>query len=249
MLIQKLSTSCSVNEANGLKNDIIRAYESSTELAGDINLAGAIADVRETGATLSAAIEHQRAENTLKAKDTDRVSAYRSLVGAVTGYTFNPIETVAQPAKLLESLFTQFGLSMLSEPYVVKSSKICVILEKLTEPSMASAVKVLAGVDLLLADLTKKESIFEETRVVYESAAAQEKILVTASDAKTEVVAAINLKLVGYVNGMAAVQENHYGEFARTIDKLISLINDAVKRRRGTKKKPDPLDPKTTIDE
>jgi len=237
MPIQKLSTSCSVNEANGLKNDIIQLHKSSEYLAADTNLSGIIAIMRGTGDVLTASIEYHGIASELGNEDHIRDDSYRNFFKCIVGYTSNPLPTLQKPALVVWEVLEPFGLGIISDSYVVESSKLSVIFKKLEDPAVEEAIKALPGAEILLADLIAKETAFEKFRVVYEVKLAQEKTIISASEAKKAVVKLINTQFIGYLTGMMGVQENKYGEFCRSVDQLISTINDAVKRRRGSRSK------------
>ncbi len=237
MQIQKLSTRCNINEANGVVNDLSRAYDSVPALASDTNLSSIMTTVRAQGAELNHAIELQGAVSELDEKDLIRDEAARAIYYAIAGYKYNPSPALQAAAVQVGTVFDLFGLAMLKDSFVVESSKISALLAKFAEPSVAAQIKLLPGMETLVSTLATAATTFETARVAYESEMAQEKTIASASDLKKILVTTINTKLVTYVRGMVSVDESRYGTFAGQINQFIGIINEAVDRRATLREK------------
>ena len=75
--------------------------------------------------------------------------------------------------------------------------------------------------------------------MTYEREAAEDKNKESATKLKKVVVEIINGKLVRYLTGMSSVDDETYGQFARTIGKIIDDNNEVVKKRRKNENPPD----------
>lgn len=239
MSIRKLVISCRVTEAASAVKEIIAAYESQKELASEETLATMIAELRDVLQRLIEAINILGASSELADKNAVRNEIIRKLSKVLDGYANVPVDTIMIAGEAALAVFNLFGASIANESYGVKTILVHSLLRKFEEPSVVKHTKTLIGVDILLAALKAAQKDFDIAQNTYDHAVITEKENNSATTIKNQIVPLLNTKLVTYMASMKAFNADHYGNFASHIEKSISKINEAVKRR-GNGSEPEP---------
>lgn len=239
MPIKKLSPACRVTEAATAVREIIDAYESQPDLAGDSTLSEIIIELRSTLLDLTQLLNYTKKASELAAKNLVRNEAVRNFATSLDGYCALPIQEVKVAGEAVRLVFAQFGLAMMHESYAVESALMHSLLQKLEEPEIVANIKKLMGLEELVRLLKDAQHDFDKTLVEYEEAIIIEKEHGTATSLKGEIIPVVNVKLVPYVVLKAAMNSQKFSHFAGHVEKTINKINDAVKRRGGS----DPIDP------
>lgn len=237
-MIEKLIYQSRTTEVDAVSGRMIGAYQKSG-LDDDAHLAKMFTGLGGASARLTAAVKRAKAESELEQKDEVRDNKLRALFYLVQGFVYHPDPNVKNAAMEVEKIMDKYGLSMAGENYSTESSLIASLLADLANPSLQTSIAALSGCAGLISALQAAQTEFEQTRIAWEAEQARESTHENATAIKNEVVEMVNEKLVVYLLAMALVDEETYGAFARTIDRIISDNNEVVKKRR---KKPEPVE-------
>jgi hypothetical protein len=237
-MIEKLITSSRTAEVDTVSMKTSGAF-AKTPLNDDPNLVEINTDLVAVTQKLTAAIKRSRTESVLDEKDEVRDIRVRAVYYLLFGLLHHPEPEISAAAQVVLDQFDKYGLAMTKESYEVETSHISSMLNDFAKPEVQAAIALLTGVAQLIAELDAAETDFEQTSITYDEEKAEEGTLESASTLKKEVVNIINEKLVVYLNAMAMVNADKYGEFARTVARIMEDNNRGVKKRRNKKSDTD----------
>ena len=188
---------------------------------------------------LSAAINCIKEKSEQKTNDESRDDKIDGLYYLLMSFSHHPDLDIRNAALSLLDTFDHYGLEMKDESYSSESSLINSLLGDYAKPKAQSNIALVPQCAEYIAALQAAQTIFENTRLSFEEARAEEGTMENASALKKEVVEIINKKLVPYLNVMEQLDDATYGAFARTLAEIIANNNEVVKKRRKNGDEPE----------
>lgn len=243
MTLKKLVIGCRVSEAAAVVKEIIDNFDTQKELANDSNLDGMVNELRPLLQQLIDVINSHKTSSELASKHAIRAGLIRKISSVIDGYTNVPVEKISSAANVIKTVFDQFGVSIIHESYAVSSILVHSLLQKFEETSIMAYCKALVGLEQLILSLKDAQTDFDLTQADYDDALIMAKECDSASKIKNQLIPLLNTRLVGYMGSMKAFDTDKYGNFANHVEKSITKINDAVKRRGGGSQHEQDIDP------
>lgn len=234
-MIENLMMKSRNAEVNSVASDIKKAFEKTT-LSSDTVLLGMMTHLEEANSALTLALKRLKAKSVLEDLDLVRDDQIRALWYLVLGATHHPDTGISDAANMLKAVMDIYGLDMVNESYNVESAHINSMLAKLEAPEFSEAITAVSGCAELIQYLKDAQDAFENTRVQYESVKGNEGAYDNASLIKKTVVIYLNEKLLVYLKGQHAADENTYGSLLLTVNQIIADNNMNVRKRS---KKPE----------
>ncbi len=231
MPIPKISSRSKITEVDFVVKNITTSYQKS-DWSSDLYLTSLFDEMIPLSEKLTASINQVKVESNLETKDIDRDDLTRGVSHLLNGFCYHPSTEISNAARTVSAIFDNYGLDMITESYVVESSLIASLLEKLSEPSIASEVKKIPGFEELVNALKSAQTEFDEAFHSFQEAKATDGIKQSATEIKKEILKTVNNSLVTYLRTMAQVNEAQYGELSRSIGQIIGDTNVAVKKRK-----------------
>jgi len=230
-MINQLMSKCRIAEAGAIALAIADAYQSS-DLPENSSLASIVARLELETKQLTKAFKQNKAASVLMEKNNVRKNKIRGLFFLVRGNLFHPDETIKTAAAAVEKICARHGLtSIVHSGYGSITTKVKALLSDLAAPEISPSVALLSGCTGAIAGLEEAQTDFEETYLAYVGEKAMESTRETATAEKNRIVYTINHLLLVYLRAMVQLDEPTYGEFARTIARIIDTSNEVVKRR------------------
>ena len=238
-MISLFMTTSRVSEVDGTITRIINAYQNSgVKIYSD--LAKIFEPLQNKSALLSAAINRLKVKSEQQTKDEVRDEGITGLYYLLVSFSHHPDAEIRQAALNLLDIFDKYGLEMKNESYTTESSLVNSLLSDYSTPEQQANIALIPQCAEYIAALQTAQTDFENTRVSFETARAEEGTLENATGIKKEVIHIINKQLVPYLNVMAQLNESVFGAFARTVEEIISDNNEVVKKRRGNPDEDEP---------
>lgn len=228
-------------EVDGSTMRILNAYQVSG-LNTDSNLVKIFDPLQNASALLSTAINRLKIKSEQQTKDELRDEKITGLYYLLVSFSHHPDVRIQQAALNLLSIFDKYGLAMKDESYTTESSLVKSLLSDFSKPTQQTDIALVPQCAKFIAALDAAQTDFENSRVAFETARAEEGTLENATALKKAVISLINGQLVPYLNVMAQLDESVYGAFARTVEEIISANNEVVKKRRSNPDKEAPGD-------
>jgi hypothetical protein len=230
-MINQLMSKCRIAEAGAIALAIADAYQSSG-LPENNSLASIVARLELETKQLTKAFKQNKAASVLMEKNKVRKDKIRGLFFLVRGNLFHPDETIKTAAAAVEKVCARQGLTtIVHSGYGSITTKVKALLSGLAAPEISPSVALLSGCAGAIAGLEEAQRDFEETYLAYVGEKAMESTRETATAEKNRIVYTINHLLLVYLRAMVQLDEPTYGEFARTIARIIDTSNEVVKRR------------------
>jgi len=220
-----------VTEVDGSALRINNAFQNSG-LNTDSNLVKIFEPLQNASALLSAAINRLKVKSEQQTKDEVRDEKITGLYYLLVSFSHHPDAQIQQAALNLLGIFDKYGLAMKDEGYTTESSLVNSLQGDFSKPEQQANIALVPQCAEYIAALDAAQTDFENTRVAFETARAEEGTLENATALKKEVISLINGQLVSYLNVMVQLDEPAYGAFARMVEEIISANNEVVKKRR-----------------
>lgn len=235
-MIEKLIFASRISEIDTTSRKVRGAFGKSA-LNSDPNLQLIFSELDVSSKQLADSIKRTRDESELDEKDNVRDDKFRAFFYLVFGLLFYPDAEVKAAARIVMNEIEKYGLETVGESYATESSHVSSLLGDLRKSKVKKAIDLLPGVAPLVAELDAAESDFEQTSLVQEEEKAKAGKLKSATVLKKEVVGIINDRLVDYLKVMLLVNKATFGDFARTVARIIADSNSTVRKRRGKRGK------------
>lgn len=229
-MIEKIIATSRNTEIHGSSRTMNTSFLQS-ELTADPFLMGIFSSLATTTKELGVAIDRSRSESILAEKDDVRDNDIRAVGYLTQGYLYYPKQAVRDAAALVKKVFDKYGFSIIDESYLTESSHIVSMLGDFAAPEVVAAIDLLKGVDQNIAALQASQNDFERTHAKFAQDVAEDQTHASATVLKKQVVAIINDDLVQFLRSGERFQPATYGDFARTIAKIIANNNEQVKKR------------------
>lgn len=226
----KVNSSLKNTELDGLSDTFVRLYKANAAAAKDTFVAATMAEIERLSAEITTAILQDKAVSTLEAADAERDKAITALGKALAGYAALPIaakQTAAAPLFAVYEKYAKAGITKAS--YISESSMVESMLEDLAAEPLAAHIAALEGVAESVAAIRAAQDAFTAANDAY--VAANESKGASASSVKKPLLAAINEKLVPYLNAMQIAKNEDCAAFASGVESEIARVNEAVARR------------------
>lgn len=226
----KVNSSLKNTELDGLSDTFVRLYKANASAAKDTFVAATMAEIERLSAEITTAILQDKAVSTLEAADAERDKAITALGKALAGYAALPIaakQTAAAPLLAVYEKYAKAGITKAS--YISESSMVESMLEDLAAEPLAAHIAALEGVAESVAAIRAAQDAFTAANDAY--VAANESKGASASSVKKPLLAAINEKLVPYLNAMQIAKNEDCAAFASGVESEIARVNEAVARR------------------
>lgn len=217
-------------ELDGLSDTFVRLYKANASAAKDTFVAATMAEIERLSAEITTAILQDKAVSTLEAADAERDKAITALGKVLAGYAALPIaakQTAAAPLLAVYEKYAKAGITKAS--YISESSMVESMLEDLAAEPLAAHIAALEGVAESVAAIRAAQDAFTAANDAY--VAANESKGASASSVKKPLLAAINEKLVPYLNAMQIAKNEDCAAFASGVESEIARVNEAVARR------------------
>lgn len=226
----KVNSSLKNTELDGLSDTFVRLYKADSAAAKDAFVAETMAEVERLSADITTAILQDKAASTLEAADTGRDKAITALGKALAGYAALPIPAKQAAAEQLLAVYEKYSKAGITKAsYLSESSMIESLLEDFADESLAAHIAALEGVKETIAAIRTTQDAFNAANDSY--VAANESKGASASSLKKPLLAAINEKLVPYLNAMQIAKNENCAAFAAGVEAEIARVNEAVARR------------------
>lgn len=228
--MRKLISFARLTEVDGFSDALVRIYKADKAAAGDAYVKSAMAEIERLSAELTAAILQNRTPSNLEAADGVRCEAVRTLAAVLAGYAVFPDEKKRAAGTLLKAICDKYvKAGILSAGYLSKSSMTESMLEDFAAAAARKAVSALDGAEALVSALRSAQDAFAAASDAYVRARADRGK--SASEIKMPLLAAINDRLVPYLNAMQIAKSAELAEFIKGAEAEIDRINEAVLRR------------------
>lgn len=222
-----------VAEIDGTATQIIQGYDATT-LNTDPNLEVIFGELKPLSALFTAAIRRMKAKSEAQTLDEVREEKMDGWYYLLMAFSHHPDAEIRNAAHTLLAIFDNYGMEIKNESYTAESSLLNSMLADYSNRELSSSIALIPQGDVYLAALQQAQTIFENNRLSFEEAQAEEGTLENASALKKQVVNIINKKLVSYLNVMAGINDATYGPYARTVAEIIATNNEVVRRRRSS---------------
>jgi hypothetical protein len=237
-MISLLSAKSRNTEVDGTVTHALNGY-NLTSLNTNPDMELIMNSIKNKSVLMGAAIGRLKEKSDQKTNDEVRDTDVDGLYYFLLGASHSPKTKVKEAATYLLELFEQYGQKMKDESYTRESSMINSLLNDYkSERALAAIADVPQCADYIAA-LQTSQSIFEGSRLDFETARGQEGTLENASAIKGQLIELVNKQLVPYVNVMVQLHSATYESFARTLAEIISANNEVVKKRRNKNDKPE----------
>uniref|UniRef100_UPI0032178C4C DUF6261 family protein n=1 Tax=uncultured Draconibacterium sp. TaxID=1573823 RepID=UPI0032178C4C len=231
MSIQTLISNSRNTEVDGTANQIVQAYHATT-LNTDANLVKIFGPLIALLALFSEAIRRLKAKSDQKANDEIRDEKITALYFLLMSFSHHPDAQIRDAALSLLEIFENYGQEIKEESFTRESSLVNSMLADYAKPKALANIALVPQCTEYIAALQQAQDNFEDNRLDFETAQAEEGTLENATAMKKEVVEMVNNQLVPYLNVMAQLDEPTFGEYARVVAEIIAANNEVVKKRR-----------------
>ena len=230
--MKKVRPSVRITDADTVSDALVRLYKDAAAkegaIAKDAALAAIMGEVERLSADITTAIKKDKVSTSLEAADARRDEVIRSLGTLLAGYGAIPLADKKAAAEKLLAVYNKYGKSIATETYARESSLIESMLEDFAAESLADAIRALDGVGDLIGGLRSAQDGFNAAND--SATAALTAKGESAYSVKKPLLAAINEKLVPYINAMGAVSPE-YADLGTRADVEIAKANASVARK------------------
>ncbi len=233
-MIPLLSIRSRNTEADGTSTQVLQSYKG-TGLNSDPNMEKIMNPLEAKSQLLNAAIGRTKEKSEQKTNDEVRDEKISGLYFLLLSFSHHPDAQISEAAQSLLAIFNHYGLEIKDESFTRESSLLNSMLADFNKTKALEAIALVPQCAEYIAALQQAQDIFEDSRLAFESAQAQEGTLENATQLKKEVIEQVNNLLVPYLNVMVQLDEETYGTYARVVSELISTNNEVVNKRRNQK--------------
>lgn len=228
--MQKLRGRIRNAEADGLSDTIVRLFKADAAAQQDAFLTATMARLETLSQQITTATMQDKAVSTLKAADSARDEAIRTLGTILAAYAVFPIAEKQARAVPLKAVFDKYAKAGITAAnYTSESSLTESLLEEFAAAGLADNIAALEGVAESLAQIRERQDAFTAARDAYATAAANKGA--TASSFNKPIVSLINDKLIPYLDAMVIAESADCAAFARNVAAEIARMNETVAKR------------------
>ena len=232
-MISTLLTGSKVTEIDGISTQIIQGYDGTT-LNTDPNMVVIFDELKPLSQLFTTAIRRMKEKSEAQTLDEVREEKIDGWYYLLLAFSHHPTPRIRNAALALLDIFDNYGMEIKSESYTAESSLLNSMLSDYSASEAQGNVDIIPQGDVYLGALQEAQTNFENNRLSFEEAQAEEGTLENASALKKQVVDVINNKLVSYLNVMAGINDATYGLYARTVAQIIATNNEVVRKRRSS---------------
>lgn len=228
--MNKLRTSVRNMEIDGLSDSIIRAYKSDEKAQKDAFLKPIIAELEDLSAKITTAILQDKTLSSLDAADSVRDEAVKTLGTVLAAYAVFPIASKKELAAPLKAVYDKYAKAGITNAnYTSESSMIESLLEDFSADGLSANIAGLEGVSEAIAAVRSAQDDFTAANDAYVKASANKGA--TASSFRKPIVSLLNDRLIPYLNLMTGTGNENCTEFAKSVEKEITRVNDMIAKR------------------
>lgn len=237
-MIAKLIYQSRTTEVESVASRIFIGYQSS-DLNNDPNMVKIFSPLKATSVLLSGAINRLKEKSEQKGNDDKRDEKIDAIYYLLMSFSHHPNRSIKEAALSLLNTFNHYGLEIKDGSYSSESSLINSLLRDYAQPKAQEQIALVPQCTGYFEALRAAQITFENTRLSFEKARAEEGTMENASALKEEVLENMNKMLVPYLNVMVQLNKDTYGTFARTVAQIIADNNEVVKKRRNNGDEPE----------
>lgn len=228
--MKKLISKIRNAEADGLSDTIVRLFRADAAAQQDAFLTATMARLETLSRQITTAAMQDKAVSRLKAADSARDEAIRTLGTILAAYAVFPIAEKQARAVPLKAVFDKYAKAGITAAnYTSESSLTESLLEDFAADGLADDIAALEGVAESLAQIRGRQDAFTAARDAYAAAAANKGA--TASSFNKPIVSLINDKLIPYLDAMVIAENADCAAFARNVAAEIARMNETVAKR------------------
>lgn len=228
--MKKLISKIRNAEADGLSDTIVRLFRADAAAQQDAFLTATMARLETLSQQITTATMQDKAVSRLKAADSARDEAIRTLGTILAAYAVFPIAEKQARAVPLKAVFDKYAKAGITAAnYTSESSLTESLLEDFAAAGLADNIAALEGVAESLAQIRGRQDAFTAARDAYAAAAANKGA--TASSFNKPIVSLINDKLIPYLDAMVIAENADCAAFARNVAAEIARMNETVAKR------------------
>lgn len=228
--MKKLISKIRNAEADGLSDTIVRLFRADAAAQQDAFLTATMARLETLSRQITTATMQDKAVSRLKAADSARDEAIRTLGTILAAYAVFPIAEKQARAVPLKAVFDKYAKAGITAAnYTSESSLTESLLEDFAAAGLADNIAALEGVAESLAQIRERQDAFTAARDAYAAAAANKGA--TASSFNKPIVSLINDKLIPYLDAMVIAENADCAAFARNVAAEIARMNETVAKR------------------
>lgn len=231
-MISNLMFRSKVTEIDGTTTQIIQGYDATT-LNTDPNMELIFGELKPLSELFTSAIRRMKAKSEAQTLDEVREEKMDGWYYLLLAFSHHPTARIRNAALALLDIFNNYGIEIKQESYTAESSLLNSMLSDYSGSEAQNNIGILPQGEIFLSSLREAQLNFENNRLSFEEAQAEEGTLENASALKKQVVDLINNKLVNYLNVMAQINDATYGPYARTVAEIITTNNEVVRKRRS----------------
>lgn len=221
-------------EIDDLTNRMLLLFEQNQ--VADDHLHQYFAELQMISDNITKAINTERVKSTLFQKDSVRKTKLSALNFILKGYLYSPLAEISKTAKELFEIFAKYGLEITRLNYSELSSMIESMILDFADENLQEKIQKLPGLEQILEELRLAQTDFTTSRVQHELNLSKLKEQKTATAIKKDLLHIINNKIAIYLSAMAMVNANKYAALDFVLDKIVSDMNEIVRRRKRGKK-------------
>lgn len=228
--MKKLISKIRNAEADGLSDTIVRLFRADAAAQQDAFLTATMARLETLSQQITTATMQDKAVSRLKAADSARDEAIRTLGTILAAYAVFPIAEKQARAVPLKAVFDKYAKAGITAAnYTSESSLTESLLEDFAAAGLADNIAALEGVAESLAQIRGRQDAFTAARDAYAAAAANKGA--TASSFNKPIVSLINDKLIPYLDAMVIAENADCAAFAQNVAAEIARMNETVAKR------------------
>jgi hypothetical protein len=225
-------------EVGGILPQMINGYDATT-LNTDPTLEVFFNELKPLSEQFISAIRRMKVRSEAKHYDDIRDQKLMAVYFLLQSFSHHPTERIRSAALFLLTIFENYGIEIKDESLTRQSSLLNSLLADLASPEAQENINIVPQCATYITALQTAQSNFENNRLDFEEAQAEEGTQENASVMKKQVLEIVNKKIVAYLNVMIQVDDAMYGPYARTLAEIISANNEVVKKRRNKNDKPE----------
>jgi len=237
MIAQIMSNSRNT-EVGGILPQMINGFDATT-LNTDPTLEVFFNEIKPLSELFISAIKRMKVRSEAKHYDDIRDQKLIAVYFLLQSFSHHPTERIRTAALYLLTIFENYGIEIKDESLARESSLLNSLLSDLAGQTAQENIAIVPQCATYISALQEAQSNFENNRLDFEEAQAEEGTQENASVMKKQVIAIINKKIVAYLNVMIQVDDATYGPYARTLAEIIAANNEVVKKRRNKDDMPE----------
>lgn len=227
--MKKLNSKLRVSEMEDFATRLVERFKEEQSLANDAFLKLLFEELEAKATEISVAIKRETATSKLDAADKLRDETIRNLNNVLQGYRSISLPEIKESADKLYTVFDRYGIKITRESYSSESAHIKSLLRDFAAEDLQPAIEKLLGVAETIEELRTRQEAFQNERVAYDKALAEQGSKASATVLKKPLVDLINVKLIPFLTAMG--QSEVYKNFSGTVSQLVENTNSAIARR------------------